>query len=72
MNVAHVRHLELRTRELHSRFGILPITHMFDYLGDETNDPCEAWTCVAGPAPNGEWVSTTVTEDERAEAAKVQ
>lgn len=39
---------------------LVPVTNMFDIWGDETDDPDEAVTAVAGPTLEGKWVAFEV------------
>lgn len=41
------------------RSVLLPITHLFDENGDNTDDPCEALSCVAGDDEVG-WLTLAV------------
>jgi hypothetical protein len=43
-----------------------PITNMFDYDGDDTSDPREAYCVVAGPTRAGKWVAALTLDEERA------
>lgn len=40
---------------------VLPVTHLFDRFGDDTDDDNEAVACVAGPDSAGAWFSIDLT-----------
>lgn len=39
---------------------LVPVTDMYDIWGDDTDDPEEAVTAVAGPTLQGKWVAFEV------------
>lgn len=41
---------------------LIPVTNLLDVNGDETDDPELADRFVAGPLPNGQWMSGTFDE----------
>lgn len=40
---------------------VLPVTHLFDKFGEDTEDEDEAVACAAGPDSGGMWVSIDLT-----------
>lgn len=40
----------------------IPVTHLFDATGEETDDPALADRFVAGPMADGQWMSGTFDE----------
>lgn len=40
----------------------IPVTHMFDISGDDVDQWDEAYTFVAGPLPDGKWLSAPVAD----------
>lgn len=49
----------------------LPITNMFDDLGEDTANVGEAFRVVAGPRRDGNWYVAETTKEERERAMRV-
>ena len=59
-------HMEIQSVNLGRRLAltqdnqILNITKMIDEFGDDTDDPAEAVSFVAGPTSSGQWIAEEV------------